>query len=323
MKRLTDAELIHTELFTTDAYERGGLVLKRLPDGVTISSDVILEYSHARFEVEPVFCCKCGIAKHKHGYRVRRSDNVETLLGNCCAEPILGRKFVQGKADLLSRKRRKEYLQAIHEMAPRTLAALAELPSWYDRARALRDLRCRMRDVAPDVYELIEQAANREGELLTSEAVLTYDDDGNEERRNVLVRHILTGKVLLRRGDPVELPKTFERTLQQFREVAANTDAFKTPQLKAAVTRLTFTLEKLQILNEMTDAIYHFFSSRNLAGIQRWATLMSEGHDRRLRSSIRTGESSITNIRTGATVGPTFQIPNTTRAIFNIVRAAA
>lgn len=323
MKKLSDAELLNTELFTTNAYERGGLVLKKLPDGVTITSDVILQYSHERFDTEPVFCCKCGIAKHKHGYRVRRSDDLETLLGNCCAEPILGRKFEQGKADLVAKKHRKEYVQAIHEMAPLVLAAAAELPAWYDRARALRDLRCRFRDVALDVYELIKQAANREGELITSERIVKYDEDGNEQLQNVLVRHVLTGKAFMRRGDPTDLPRAFERSIEQFRNVVANTDGFKTPQLKAALNRLRFTLEKLEILNEMANAAHHFFGGRNMAGVQRWATLMTEGHDRRLRSSIRADENGITNLRTGAMVGPPFRIPETTKIVFTILAAAA
>ncbi len=163
MKRMTDAELLNSELFVTDAHARGGHIVEKLPDGVTISDDVILQYSHERYPAEQVFCCVCGIAKHKHGYRVRRSDGLETLLGNCCAEPILDRKFIQGKADLVARKHRKEYVEAIHEMAPRVLAAAAELPAWYAKARALRDLRYKMREVAPDVYELMEQGANRGG----------------------------------------------------------------------------------------------------------------------------------------------------------------
>ncbi len=152
---------------------------------------------------------------------------------------------------------------------------------------------------------------------------MVRDDDNKLRRENVLVRHALTGTALLRRGDPVDLPKAFETAMDQFRDVARNTDGFTTARLKAAITRFRFTLEKLRVLNQMADAVYHFFGGRNLAGIQRWATLMAEGHDRHLKSSIRAGDNVIRNLRTGAVVGPPCNIPGTTDVIFSALSTAA
>ena len=74
-RKMTDAELIGCDLIVTDAYDQDGLVREKLPDGVTVREPLVA-CVHERYEQgEKVFCCACGVSKHKRGYRVRCSDD--------------------------------------------------------------------------------------------------------------------------------------------------------------------------------------------------------------------------------------------------------
>lgn len=308
MAKISDAELLNAELSVTDAYAQGGHVLEKLPKGVDIA-DVIHSYSHERYPAEKVFCCICGNAKHKSGWRVRRSDDDETFVGSCCGKDVAKQFFHQGTNRLQDYKIRKEYLQKIHDLLPKVLTVRLMLQNWDQLARQLRTARYEFKTAMPGVYERLQQAATGTGELIAFERT-GYDDD--DMPIDVTVRHVLTGRKYLRQRDPVELTKAVENALYDFRDKTGNTEAHSTRTLKRSVTNLEKAIQALSVLADMANAVDHFFGGRNLAGIQQWADILRAGHSVELKHDIIAAEGSITNASTGVRVEkPTgFVIPS-------------
>lgn len=327
MKKYSDAELHDLELVVDDAYALPA-VLERLPDGVKIV-EVINLHEHKHYPEQQVYCCVCGVARHKKGYRVRRDDSVETLLGNCCAEPILGRKFAEAAAEHADLRKRQTYVREIRRVAPECLIAKAGLHSWRELASALRASRFQFRTAMEAVFELLQQAASH-GELLATERVrrLKANADDKEDKeedyfyQDVPVRHVLSGPAYLRRGDPMNIVDAVEEAIRAYRNVADNTDGFTTAKLKTVSMRLRSALDDLRILEEMRKAAFPFFGRKNLAGIDRWAKLLRAGHDRKLKYDIAVESGAIVNLTTGARVERPALLP-AEHSVFNIDKVIA
>lgn len=318
MPKISDAELLNAELSVTDAYAQGGHVLEKLPTGVDITG-VIHAYRHERYPAEKVFCCICGNAKHKSGWRVIRSDEKETLVGSCCGEDVARQHFKFGTAKLKEQIERQKYLYKIHAFQPRILKVQSLLWGWGKLARELRAERYKFRVAMPEVYERLEQAASGTGELIAVERTGYNEDD---QPIDVVVRHALSGKAFLQRGDPVERITKLESAISNFCAVAANTDTHKTKKLKSVVTQLEEKIQALSELAEMEAAIPHFFGNRNLAGIQQWADLLRSGHAVHLRYDISASEGTITNLKTGTSVTQPTNLEFPSDEIFKLLYSA-
>lgn len=290
-KKISDAELLGRDLIVTDAYDHDGLVREKLPGGVTVREPLAC-YIHERYEQgEKVFCCVCGVAKHKLGYWAGCSDETVRTLGNCCAKPHLGRDWLRGEQAFKDLKNRKGYLLKLQAMCPAALRARSRLASWEKLGSELKDRQRAFFKAMPDVYELIVQSAKRDGVLEATERVqnILWDPKkpGDEPKWRHLPRnHLIAGRAFLRFTDTHETKAVVDRAILNFARVAGDTDAHSTKQLQKACADLEAAKRLLDRLVEMADAYSAFFSDENLDGIVRWSQLLSGEHDGRLRRPI-------------------------------------
>jgi len=321
MRKMTDTELLCADLIVSDPYASGGLTLERLPPGVTIVEAINI-HEYRLYPHDRAYCCNCGGKRHKKGFRVKRSDGRQTLLGNCCAKPILVDSWTEMEACLRDLVERQRYLREIHALQPTLLRAQSLLASWSDLAKALRTARHRFRMSMSDVFELLQRACDRDGELMTSERVRrlkrgrgTGDDDGDEKEdfvwEHVPVRHVIRGREYLQRGDPADLPRRVQEGIELFTAVGENTDQNKTKHLKHVCSSLRKAVDEMRRLDRMRVAAAEFFTPTNLAGIVRWAHLLRTGHDRILPYDVDVRESALVNLSSGAVVrNPILPDPN-------------
>lgn len=308
-RRLTDAELLATELIVSDAYAQGGLTLEVLPRDVVVL-DAIHMHRHARYPSEKVFCCVCGSRLHRNGYRVVCSDHRETLLGNCCARPRLGTTWLKAEAELKELRTRKDYIRELHALAPTALRAVRDLGDWLEFATAIRAKQIELYQAMPQAYELMVRSAKRDGILLATERVrkLRWQNTQGDDKRDdfywehIPVRHIIRGRLFLQETNPVGLTDAVEHAISVFSSVAKDTDKHRTKVLKSACAKLSNSVAGLRRLSEMKDAANEFFGPENLAGIERWVTLLGSGHDRSLRERIEARNGALTNLVSGTRV---------------------
>lgn len=327
---MSDAELLSAELIVFDPYARGGLTLERLPPGVAIVQAINI-HEYRRYPHDRAYCCVCGGKRHKKGFRVKRCDGRETLLGNCCAKPILVDSWAEMARQLQELVERQRYLREIHALQPSLLRALGLLASWEDLATALRSARYEFRTSMRDVFELVQRACDAEGELLTSERVRrlkrgkeSYNNDEEEDFvwENVPVRHIVRGREYLQRGDPADLPRKVREGIQLFIAVGENTDQCSTRHLKKVCSSLRRAVDDMKRLDRMRRAVTEFFSSANLAGITRWARLLRTGHDKSLPYDVGLRDSALVNLSSGETVSPP-KLPVPNSEIFELLAYAS
>lgn len=304
-KLIPDSELLGRDLIVSDAYDHDGLVCETLPDGITVREPLAC-YVHERYEHgEKVFCCACGIRKHKFGYWVTCSDDTVRPLGNCCAKPRLGRDWVRGEQALKDLRRRKEYLVKLQEACPVVLHARRGLSEWDCLGRELKQRQRAFFKALPEVYELIVQVAKRDGVLEATERVMNvhWDAKNPEDapKWHYLPRnHFVLGRAFIRYTEPHEVTSAVERAIQKFVVAANHTDAHTTKQLQTVCADVERARRNLERLGEMAAAYSSFFSDQNLDGIVRWSQLLSGDHDRRLRRPIGRGARSLINYETGA-----------------------
>jgi hypothetical protein len=245
-RKLTDAELLATDLIETDAYAQGGLTLEVLPPEVQVVHAVHM-YRHARYPREKVFCCVCGSRLHQNGYRVVCSDDREAPLGNCCAKPRLGTTWLKAERELKEDLIRKYYVLEFHALAPNVLRAVSKLDDWRELADSIRAKQTELFQAMPQAYELMVQSAKRDGILLATERVrkLRWQDTtgtDKDDRRDgsywehVPVRHVMRGRLFLQETNPCGLCEALESAIVAFRVVAESTDKHRTMDLKKTCT---------------------------------------------------------------------------------------
>lgn len=303
-RKMTDAELLGCDLIVSDAYDDSRLLCEKLPGSVTVCEPLVA-YVHARYEQgEKVFCCACGVSKHKRGYRVKCSDDTIRPLGNCCAKPRLGRDWVRGHEALKELGQRKKYLLILQHVCPSVLRAKASLQTWAALGSALRERQRGFFLALPDIYELLVQAARRDGWLEATERIQNSNwdpnDPGDEPRWKYLpVRHALAGRSFLRHSDPHEVVGKVDGAILNFARAARETDKQSTKQLQKVCTDLREAKTELERLAEMANAYSLFFTDENLNGIVRWAQLLKSEYDGRLRDDISRGPDGLFNRRSG------------------------
>ena len=304
-RKILDAELLDRDLLVADAYDREGLVCRRLTEDATVLEPIAF-YIHARYDQgEKVFCCICGVRKHKRGYWARCSDETVRPLGNCCAKPRLGRNWMQSQHAFKDMERRKGYLLKLRDACPDILRARARLPSWGALGQELKVRQRAFFGAMPEVYELVVQAAKRDGILEATERVKNIHWDpkkpADERKWNYLPQnHPIAGRSFLRFTDSHDVISVVERAISSFSSVAENTDNCTTKQLRKAFSDIECARLQLARLGEMADAYSSFFRDDNLNGIVRWSHLVCENHDRRLRRPIARSASGLLNRETGA-----------------------
>lgn len=325
-RRFTDAELLTIELVDDDPYSREGLVVERLPLGVTIVDAVGL-YSYGRYPADRMFCCVCGKRRHREGYFAKRSDGRVSPLGNCCAVPILEKRWRDAVAALNDERKRQRYVRELHALKSASLNAISMLAPWRQLARKLRDARYTFNRAMPEIYELVKQACNQDGLLMATQRVRKLKWENRKDRKDenekdgytwvhVPVYHTLLGTAFLRSGDPLDYVEKVDDALRNYASVARNTEHHGTPKLASVSKTLHDALNAMRFLGEMRDAVPLFFSRPNLAGIVRWSNLLRAGHDKRLPYDIELCDAGLAVVNSSKFVTAP-ELPEVNEQIYN------
>lgn len=315
LRRYTDAELLQIDLLKDDANAIPNIVKEKLPEGVKIV-EVICGYKHRKFPEEKIFCCNCGASQHAFGFHVACSDGRETTLGNCCAKKpeLLGPAFVKTYERHRTEKRRQSYVRDIHAAQPMILQLVhrQRISSWHAVAHGIRQGRCDLRDAMPDVFELLQQAACSNSMLKVPKRVLRMDwkpsrhDDERDEKEQkdrydwVFNDHCyVAGPAYFECGDPVDHAKGVEAAIDRFSEIARDTDAYSTTQLRLLSVQMHAAHTSMEALIRMRTAAAEFYAATSLSGIASWVAQNRQHHGSDFKHGVEAIRSGLKNTSNG------------------------